>query len=447
MTVLQLGGSLQIILCSGSVVERLAFDPWGKRRNVNGVADVMDSIVPVNTERGFTLHEHLDEVGVVHMNGRLYDPLIGRFMSADPFIQSPGELQSYNRYAYVMNNPLSLTDPSGYFSLKKVVRTAVAIYVGYLTGGAVSSLLTESGFFSSASWLVNVSGGTFTSALPTTLTPLGSAVAGAAGGFASGAVGTGTTNGALQGALSGGLFGAAGHAGGFGSAGAATTERYLAHAAAGCISSVAGGGKCGQGAASAVFGKWATNNIDVKGDVAKGVAAVVTGGVGSVIAGGKFENGAVTAAYGYLFNCLGLPGACTKKDIPGIQKAAADCNRNMGCIQKVAAWGREAGMRLPPDAAQVLADFLDISTLPARIFTPGGRVADDLIDAVKFATGGLSEQIGIGTGAVYEKAMERITHGLNVPAVTEAFSKIWGKVVESAAQGAVEDISKKSSKP
>jgi RHS repeat-associated protein len=63
---------------------------------------VTDSLVGQTTDRGFTMHEHLDEMGVVHMNGRIYDPLIGRFLSADPFIQVPGMLQSYNRYAYVM---------------------------------------------------------------------------------------------------------------------------------------------------------------------------------------------------------------------------------------------------------------------------------------------------------------------------------------------------------
>jgi RHS repeat-associated protein len=55
----------------------------------------------------------LDELGIIHMNGRIYDPHIGRFMSADPIIQSPYELQSHNRYSYVMNNPLFYTDPSG----------------------------------------------------------------------------------------------------------------------------------------------------------------------------------------------------------------------------------------------------------------------------------------------------------------------------------------------
>ena len=49
------------------------------------------------------------------MNGRIYDPLLGRFLSADIVVQTPGNLQSYNRYSYVMNNPLTLTDPSGFF--------------------------------------------------------------------------------------------------------------------------------------------------------------------------------------------------------------------------------------------------------------------------------------------------------------------------------------------
>lgn len=141
------------------------------------------------------------------------------------------------------------------------------------------------------------------------LTALGSAVAGATGGFAAGLVGSGgDIRAGMQGALSGALFGAAGHAGGFGEAGANTWERYAAHAGAGCVSSVAGGGNCGQGAVSAVFGKYTSNTINgwggdnIQGIIARGVATSVAGGVGSVIAGGKFANGAETAAYGYLFN-------------------------------------------------------------------------------------------------------------------------------------------------
>ncbi len=50
-----------------------------------------------------------------HMNGRIYDYQSGRFLSVDPFISMPGSSQAYNPYSYVMNNPLSYTDPTGYF--------------------------------------------------------------------------------------------------------------------------------------------------------------------------------------------------------------------------------------------------------------------------------------------------------------------------------------------
>jgi RHS repeat-associated protein len=133
-------GSMSVITDeAGQVVERLAYDPWGKRRKANGLADKSDSLVGVNTDRGYTEHEHLDEIGLIHMNGRVYDPLIGRFMSADPFIQAPDNLQSYNRYAYVMNNPLAYTDPSGFISLKKLFRIAVVVGVAYFTGGAAAA--------------------------------------------------------------------------------------------------------------------------------------------------------------------------------------------------------------------------------------------------------------------------------------------------------------------
>jgi RHS repeat-associated protein len=83
----------------------------------------MDALVGQTTDRGYTEHEHLDEVGVIHMNGRVYDPLVGRFMSADPFVPNPYNLQSFNRYSYVRNNPLGLYDPSGYLELPPDVNT------------------------------------------------------------------------------------------------------------------------------------------------------------------------------------------------------------------------------------------------------------------------------------------------------------------------------------
>ncbi|WAJ70328.1 RHS repeat-associated core domain-containing protein [Catenovulum adriaticum] len=66
------------------------------------------------TSKGYTGHKMLDDNGLIHMNGRVYDPNIGRFLSADILVQAPTHSQSYNRYTYVWNNPLSMVDPSGY---------------------------------------------------------------------------------------------------------------------------------------------------------------------------------------------------------------------------------------------------------------------------------------------------------------------------------------------
>ncbi len=113
----QLGSISAITNEAGAVTERLAYDPWGKRRFINstpGLADKLDAIVGIRTDRGYTEHEHLDEMGVIHMNGRIFDPLMGRFMSADPKVTDPYALPSFNRYSYVYNNPLNLTDPTGF---------------------------------------------------------------------------------------------------------------------------------------------------------------------------------------------------------------------------------------------------------------------------------------------------------------------------------------------
>jgi RHS repeat-associated protein len=122
---------------SGAVLERLAYDPWGDRRGASSTspADVNNTIIPTTTNRGYTGHEQLDAggMGLVHMNGRIYDPTIGKFLSADPILQAPFASQSFNRYSYVWNNPLTLTDPTGYqtFSLPPIVVRAPFINFEY----------------------------------------------------------------------------------------------------------------------------------------------------------------------------------------------------------------------------------------------------------------------------------------------------------------------------
>lgn len=112
----RLGSPIAMLSASGAVAEPLEYDAWGKRRSTDNHASVPDSLDGKLDNRGFTGHEMLDQLDLVHMNGRVYDPLLGKFLSADPLIQDPANGQGYNRYSYVLNNPTNLTDPTGFYS-------------------------------------------------------------------------------------------------------------------------------------------------------------------------------------------------------------------------------------------------------------------------------------------------------------------------------------------
>ncbi len=100
---------------SGSPLRALAES--GKRRNLLTLADLgkadYDTLNALTTQ-GFTGHEMVDDAGVIHMGGRIYDPKLARFMSADPIVSDLTNVQRLNRYSYVLNSPLSMVDPSGY---------------------------------------------------------------------------------------------------------------------------------------------------------------------------------------------------------------------------------------------------------------------------------------------------------------------------------------------
>lgn len=106
-------GSLNLITDeTAGVVEDLSYDPHGARRNADWT--VATSTVHSLTAHGFTNHEHLDEFGLIDMKGRMYDPKIGRFVSADPYITDPFLTESLNRYSYVHNSPTNFVDPTGF---------------------------------------------------------------------------------------------------------------------------------------------------------------------------------------------------------------------------------------------------------------------------------------------------------------------------------------------
>jgi len=124
----RLGSATTLADQNGNIVSQRYFDPFGRTtdlginhkldiQNKNTVLSQLQDLAVTNkNRRGFTDHEHLNEQQLIHMNGRVYDYNLGRFMSVDPLIQSPTSTQSVNPYSYIMNNPLAGTDPTGYCS-------------------------------------------------------------------------------------------------------------------------------------------------------------------------------------------------------------------------------------------------------------------------------------------------------------------------------------------
>ena len=178
-----LGSLVARLNASGQLQQRYRFDAFGQQHEIDGA-----SILPVTsrtdiTQKGFTGHEMVGSMDIIHMKGRIYDPIIGRFLQADPHVQAPKNMQNLNRYSYVLNNPLSYTDPSG-FIFKKLFKTAnkaLGKFAPYL--GLALMAIPGVGAWATATWY-NA----------------------AAFGFVSGGVATGSLKGALNGALSAVVF-------------------------------------------------------------------------------------------------------------------------------------------------------------------------------------------------------------------------------------------------
>lgn len=111
-----LGNITHIATADGILVEENSYDPWGRLRNPE-----TKEIYSLGTEpelmlgRGYTGHEHLTWFGLINMNARLYDPVLGRFLSPDPFVQLSDFTQNFNRYSYCLNNPFVYVDENGEF--------------------------------------------------------------------------------------------------------------------------------------------------------------------------------------------------------------------------------------------------------------------------------------------------------------------------------------------
>jgi len=144
-----LGSIVQVTDAAGSMEVTQNFDPWGRRRDA-GTWQYIDENLPLNHPvwlyRGYTGHEHLPQFHLINMNGRLYDPELGRMLSPDNVVQDGGYSQNYNRYSYAYNNPLKYTDPDGNEIVSAMIIGAF-IAVG---SNAVSNTISHKPFWQGA---------------------------------------------------------------------------------------------------------------------------------------------------------------------------------------------------------------------------------------------------------------------------------------------------------
>ncbi|MGY3449862.1 RHS repeat domain-containing protein [Bradyrhizobium sp. USDA 4353] len=151
-------GSVAVITNENGVVqERLSYDAWGKRRLANGADDPAGSITS-QTTRGFTGEEQLSVAGLVHLNGRVYDPILARMTSADPTVPYATSSQGWNRYSYARNRPVRSVDPSGfgdydYLGVSDIDESGLPAWNGYsiMPLYGLSSSTSSGGYSSSAS--------------------------------------------------------------------------------------------------------------------------------------------------------------------------------------------------------------------------------------------------------------------------------------------------------
>jgi RHS repeat-associated protein len=124
-------GSVDTITQIDGSSQPQSFDPWGERRSGT---TWQPGVVASTERRGFTDHEELDDVKLVNMNGRIYDPRLGRFLSVDPLYDRLYETQGVNAYSYVRNNPLSYTDPTSLAGTD----SAPTMNIGYQPGMGIT---------------------------------------------------------------------------------------------------------------------------------------------------------------------------------------------------------------------------------------------------------------------------------------------------------------------
>ena len=143
-----LGSILSVMDENGAKVFDASYDAWGKQ------TVTLNSIC---LHRGYTGHEMLNEFDIINMNGRLYDPVLGRFFSPDNYVQMPDNSQNFNRYSYCLNNPLKYSDPSGEFAWS--IPVIAGAMIGAYAGASIQSGTAAFWKWNSNAWKGAITGG------------------------------------------------------------------------------------------------------------------------------------------------------------------------------------------------------------------------------------------------------------------------------------------------
>ncbi len=283
-------GSVQLLAdAQGNLLEEYSYDAWGLRRD----PVTLEVFVPdpqTESDYGFTGHEHLDAFKLINMNGRMYDPVIARFLSPDPVLQFPHYTQGLNPYSYTLNNPLRFTDPSGYSLVGNLIALGVSIALAPMPMLAIlaySVVMTidyaiENGRNANIGDIGKYFAQTFAMSMASmgTSKVIGDVFKHTAGSIwneLGRAAAHGLTNGAMR-MIQGGKF----------------EHGFLS----GFVSSLGGS-----------FMQAYGGNMRFETQVALSAAL---GGTAEAIGGGKFANGAVTGAYVMMFNHLWEQGQVEK---------------------------------------------------------------------------------------------------------------------------------------
>jgi len=134
-------GSIRTITKADKTVQSKSYyDAWGVQYTPFGTSI---------TTRGYTGHEHLPlEFGLINMNARMYDPVLGRFLEVDPYVAFADYTQGYNRYTYAMNNPLMYIDPTG----ENPIVIAIVIIIGAAAGGYTGAKIAKAKGYDFGDW-------------------------------------------------------------------------------------------------------------------------------------------------------------------------------------------------------------------------------------------------------------------------------------------------------